>query len=156
MHVEYWRKSEVFNYTDNRKSIKDISKMFEEKTLIVDESYQRRSVWGEKDKVRLVETVLLNLIIPVLFFWKADTDAETGESITHIVDGQQRIKALCSFVNNDFKLKTQFLLDKSAKEKYGNKYFKDLESEDKKNFWLYQLMVIDIDPSATREDIITM
>ena len=68
MHVEYWRKSEVFNYTDNRKSIKDISKMFEEKTLIVDESYQRRSVWGEKDKVRLVETVLLNLIIPVLFF----------------------------------------------------------------------------------------
>ena len=56
MHVEYWRKSEVFNYTDNRKSIKDISKMFEEKTLIVDESYQRRSVWGEKDKVRLVET----------------------------------------------------------------------------------------------------
>ena len=79
-----------------------------------------------------------------------------GESITHIVDGQQRIKALCSFVNNDFKLKTQFLLDKSAKEKYGNKYFKDLESEDKKNFWLYQLMVIDIDPSATREDIITM
>lgn len=116
MHVEYWRKSEVFNYTDNRKSIKDISKMFEEKTLIVDESYQRRSVWGEKDKVRLVETVLLNLIIPVLFFWKADTDAETGESITHIVDGQQRIKALCSFVNNDFKLKTQFLLDKSAKE----------------------------------------
>ena len=106
----------MFNYTDNRKSIKDISKMFEEKTLIVDESYQRRSVWGEKDKVRLVETVLLNLIIPVLFFWKADTDAETGESITHIVDGQQRIKALCSFVNNDFKLKTQFLLDKSAKE----------------------------------------
>ena len=54
MHVEYWRKSEVFNYTDNRKSIKDISKMFEEKTLIVDESYQRRSVWGEKDKIRLV------------------------------------------------------------------------------------------------------
>ena len=45
---------------------------------------------------------------------------------------------------------------KNYKEKYGNKYFKDLESEDKKNFWLYQLMVIDIDPSATREDIITM
>lgn len=69
-----------------------------------------------------------------IVFWKADTDAETGESITHIVDGQQRIKALCSFVNNDFKLKTQFLLDKSAKEKYGNKYFKDLESEDKRIF----------------------
>ena len=33
-----------------------------------DETYQRRSVWSEKDKIRLVETILLNLIIPVLFF----------------------------------------------------------------------------------------
>ena len=85
MHVEYWRKSEVFNYTDNRKSIKDISKMFEEKTLIVDESYQRRSVWGEKDKVRLVETVLLNLIIPVLYCFFKLIQMRKQESLLHIL-----------------------------------------------------------------------
>lgn len=146
----------MFNFTDNRKSIKEISSMFEEASLIVDDTYQRRSVWSEKDKIRLIETVLLNLIIPVLFFWKADTDPDTGASITHIVDGQQRIKAICSFINNEFKLKPQFLLDSSAKEKYANKYFRDLEAEDKKSFWNYQLMVIDIDPAATRTDIITM
>ena len=94
----------MFNYTDNRKSIKDITSMFSEGSLVVDETYQRRSVWSEKDKIRLIETVLLNLIIPVLFFWKAETDPETGASITHIVDGQQRIKAICSYVNNEFKL----------------------------------------------------
>lgn len=146
----------MFNFTDNRKSIKEISSMFEGASLIVDDTYQRRSVWSEKDKIRLVETVLLNLIIPVLFFWKADTDPETGASITHIVDGQQRIKAICSFINNEFKLKPQFLLDETAKEKYSNKYFRDLDAEDKKSFWNYQLMVIDIDPTATRNDIITM
>lgn len=146
----------MFNFTDNRKSIKEISSMFENAKLIVDDSYQRRSVWSEKDKIRLIETVLLNLIIPVLFFWKADTDPETGESITHIVDGQQRIKALCSFVNNEFKLKPQYLLDATTKKKYANKFFKDLDPEDKKALWNYQLMVIDIDPVATRADIITM
>lgn len=146
----------MFNYTSTRKSIKEISSMFEEASLIVDDSYQRRSVWGEKDKIRLVETVLLKMIIPELFFWKADTDPETGASITHIVDGQQRIKALCSFVNNEFKLKPQFLLDDNAKTAYGNKFFKDLDTEDKKSFWNYMLMIIDIDPSATRDDIITM
>lgn len=130
--------------------------MFSEGRLIVDETYQRRSVWGEKDKIRLVETVLLKLVIPVLFFWKAETDPETGASITHIVDGQQRIKAICSYINNEFKLKPQFLLDSSARGKYSNKFFKDLEPEDKKAFWNYQLMVIDIDPAATRADIITM
>lgn len=146
----------MFNFTDNRKSIKEISSMFDDGGLIVDDTYQRRSVWSEKDKIRLIETVLLNLIIPVLFFWKADTDPETGTSITHIVDGQQRIKAICSFINNEFKLKPQSLLDATTKVKYANKYFKDLEADDKKAFWNYQLMIIDIDPAATRSDIITM
>lgn len=130
--------------------------MFDDASLIVDDTYQRRSVWSEKDKIRLVETVLLNLIIPVLFFWKADTDPETGASITHIVDGQQRIKAICSFVNNEFKLKPQYLLDPSAKTKYANLFFRDLSPDDKRAFWNYQLMIIDIDPAATRADIITM
>lgn len=146
----------MFSFIDTRKSIKDISTMFADGSLLVDNTYQRRSVWSEKDKVRLIETVLLKLIIPVLFFWKAETDPETGKSITHIVDGQQRINAICSFIDNEFKLKPQFLLDKTAKEKFGNKYFRDLDQEDKRAFWNYQLMVIDIDPEATREDIITM
>lgn len=146
----------MFNFTDNRKSIKEISAMFDEGGLIVDDSYQRRSVWSEKDKIRLIETVLLNLVIPVLFFWKAETDPDTGASITHIVDGQQRIKAIYSFINNEFKLKPQYLLDGTAKVNYANKYFKDLEVEVKKAFWNYLLMVIDIDPAATRSDIITM
>lgn len=146
----------MFNFTANRKSIKEISTMFDDGSLIVDETYQRRSVWGEKDKVRLVETVLLNLIIPELFFWKAETDPDTGLSITHIVDGQQRIKALCAFVNNKFRLKLQYLLDSSIRGKYANRFFKDLDVNDKKAFWNYQLMVIDIDPAATRTDIITM
>lgn len=146
----------MFNFTDNRKSIRDITAMFGNGSLIVDDSYQRRSVWSEKDKVRLIETILLNLLIPVLFFWKAETDPETGASITHIVDGQQRIKAINSFIKNEFKLKEQSLLDPIAKEKYGNKYFKELTDEEKKAFWNYQLMVIEIDPYATRTDIVTM
>lgn len=146
----------MFNFVDNRKTIKEIHTMFSNGSLIVDNTYQRRSVWGEKDKVRLIETILINLIIPVLFFWKADTDPETGTSITHIVDGQQRIKAICSFINNEFKLKTQYLLDDNAKAKYGNLTFADLDSETKKAFWNYQLMIIDIDSKAQRSDIITM
>ncbi len=146
----------MFNFVDSRKCIKEIVSEFNKENLIVDDTYQRRSVWNEKDKIRLIETILLNLIIPVLFFWKAETDPDTGNSITHIVDGQQRIKAICSFINNDFKLKSQYLLDEHIKDNYGNKYFKDLDVEVKKRFWNYNLMVIDIDPSASRPDIINM
>lgn len=146
----------MFKFSDNRKTVNEIFTMFDEGKLIVDDTYQRRSVWSEKDKVRLIETILLQLVIPELFFWKADTDPETGISTTHIVDGQQRIKAIYSFINNEFKLKPQYLLDESSKEKYANKYFKDLDTETRKTFWNYQLMIIEIDSAATRDDIITM
>ena len=146
----------MFKFSDNRKTVNEIFTMFDEGKLIVDDTYQRRSVWSEKDKVRLIETILLQLAIPELFFWKADTDPETGISTTHIVDGQQRIKAIYSFINNEFKLKPQYLLDEGSKEKYANKYFKDLDTETRKTFWNYQLMIIEIDSAATRDDIITM
>lgn len=146
----------MFKFSDNRKTVNEIFTMFDEGKLIVDDTYQRRSVWSEKDKVRLIETILLQLVIPELFFWKADTDPETGISTTHIVDGQQRIKAIYSFINNEFKLKQQYLLDEGSKEKYANKYFKDLDTETRKTFWNYQLMIIEIDSAATRDDIITM
>ena len=53
----------MFNFNVNRKTINEISTMFGEENLVVDDTYQRRSVWSEKDKVRLIETILLNLII---------------------------------------------------------------------------------------------
>ncbi len=146
----------MFSFNDNRKTVNEIFTMFDEGKLIVDDTYQRRSVWSEKDKVRLIETILLQLVIPELFFWKADTDPETGVSTTHIVDGQQRIKAIYSFINNEFKLKPQYLLDGGIKSEYSNKYFKDLNAETRKAFWNYQLMIIEIDSKATRDDIITM
>ncbi len=146
----------MFNFNDNKKTVTEIVRMFKDGQLVVDDSYQRRSVWSEKDRVRLIETILINLVIPELFFWKADTDPETGISTTHIVDGQQRINAICSFIENGFKLKKQYLLDNGVKEKYSNKLFKDLDADTKKAFWNYQLMIIDIDPRASREDIITM
>lgn len=146
----------MFSYSDNRKTVNEIFTMFDEGKLIVDDTYQRRSVWSEKDKVRLIETILLQLVIPELFFWRADTDPETGVSTTHIVDGQQRIKAIYSFINNEFKLKPQYLLDSSIKSEYSNKYFKDLNAETRKAFWNYQLMIIEIDSMATRDDIIIM
>ena len=53
-------------------------------------------------------------------------------------------------------MKPQALLDNGIKQSYSNKFFKDLDPEDKTSFWNYQLMVIDIDPKASRKDIITM
>lgn len=147
----------MLKFLPKTKNIKDIYDMFDKGVLIIDRSYQRRSVWNEKDKIRLIETILLHYVIPELFFWKASTDPETGTSITHIVDGQQRVTAIYSFINNEFCLKSQYLMDENIKKTFGNKYFKDLPPEPvRTDFWNYELTVIDIDKEATRSNIIEM
>jgi hypothetical protein len=146
----------MFIFKSNNRDVKSIHTMFKEGTLIIDNTYQRRSVWGERDRIRLVETILLNLVIPELFFWKASTDPDSGQSITHIVDGQQRINAIIDYIDGKFKLKEAHLLDREAKEKWANKTFIQLSPDEKTTIWNYQFMIIEIDPTASRDDIVNM
>lgn len=143
----------MFQYNNNKRSVSDISQMFVAGKLKIDQTYQRRAIWVERDEFLLIETLLLGYIIPELFFWVAETNPDTGQQITHIVDGQQRINAIMKFVDNRLKLSKSYLENELIIAKYGNKTFNDLTPEEKNLVWNYQLNVIDIDSSATSEDI---
>ena len=56
--------------------------------------------------------------MPELFFWPAEVDPDTGKMITHIVDGQQRIKSIVSFALNEFKLEKKYLIDELFEREY--------------------------------------
>lgn len=132
----------TFKFDQNYKKISELIDMHKNGQLVVDNSYQRRTVWGEKDRIRLIETILMNLVVPTIFLWDAETDPDTGKSITHIVDGQQRIEAIKQFVSGELKLKSNYLMEDDNKEKYGNKCFENLSSDEKKDFWDYKLSII--------------
>ena len=129
----------------NQETVRKVLGQFNSEQLIVDSSYQRRKVWLIPDKVRLIETILLDLVMPEVFFWPAETDPETGNSITHIVDGQQRITAIIEFINNEFTLDEKYLLDENIKSRCGNKLFSELENDDKIRIWDYQVSIVVID-----------
>ena len=130
-----------FEFDQNYKKISEIIAMRKRGELVVDYSYQRRSVWGEKDWIRLVETILLNLVVPSVYFWNSETDPDTGKAILHIVDGQQRISAIQNFVNGKFKLKSSYLLEEESKTRFGNKYFIDLLPDEKKTFGIINYLL---------------
>lgn len=132
------------NYSRSEQKVQEIYRDFTSGSLIIDESYQRRSVWIERDKIRLIETMLLGLIIPELYFWDAEIDADSGITITHIVDGQQRVKTIIDFINNKLKLQKEHLIDTNIKNKFGDLYFKDLDEDTKKQIWSFNLSVIRI------------
>ncbi len=57
--------------------------------------YQRKFVWDDAKKVRFIESVLLGLPIPFMFF----SDNEDGRC--EIIDGAQRTQTLEAFLYND-------------------------------------------------------
>ena len=60
--------------------------------------YQRRLRWSNGQKSKLIESLLLNIPIPPVFFY--ETDAARYE----VMDGQQRMNAIREFFSGDFRL----------------------------------------------------
>lgn len=140
-------------FTRNTMKITAIYNGFKDGTLVVDRTYQRKTVWGVKDNIRLIETILLKLIIPEIFLWDFDTDPNNGQTITHIVDGQQRINAIFDFIAGKYKLQKKYLTDNEIIDRYGDKCFEDLDDNTKKSIWSYEISIIYLDKDFSIEEV---
>ena len=80
--------------------VKSLMEDIANKDLIVNPDFQRRDVWNQVQKSRLIESLLLNIPIPVLYF------AEDDDGTRVVVDGQQRLRAIYDYVTGKFKLKS--------------------------------------------------
>ncbi len=117
-------------------SIYDLWKLYKEDKIFTNSSYQRRDVWLKKDKIRLIETLLINSIIPEIFLWLKDEESETFE----IIDGQQRLNSIFDFISEStFELSSKWL--EFPENQYANQSFKQLSDNYKKQIYSYQLVV---------------
>lgn len=71
----------------------------QDKTLVVNPTFQRNSVWDVKKQSKLIESLLLNIPIPVLYF------AEDDDGTRVVVDGQQRLRAIEEFYTGTYRLR---------------------------------------------------
>ncbi|WP_418162712.1 DUF262 domain-containing protein [Pantoea vagans] len=120
-------------------------------TIIVDDSFQRRYVWMLKDKISLIETILMGYPIPEIYLWQTHTNPDTGDTNYSVVDGQQRLGAVLSFINDEFKLSTSILEFKS--ESYANKKFSQLTTDQKSEIWKFKFSIRNIKETVSKESI---
>ena len=92
--------------------VKDLVNDINDEIIILDPDYQRNYVWNNKKASLLVESILLNIPIPVIYA----SEDENGKWI--IVDGLQRLYSLKRFFANDFKLVGLETLEELNGEKY--------------------------------------
>lgn len=95
---------------------------------IIIPSFQRKYVWSPKKASKLVESFLLGLPVPQIFFYKEE---ETQDLL--VVDGQQRLKTIYYFLEGKFPDENDFYL-RTVKPKWEGKTFEDLTEPDKRRF----------------------
>ena len=91
---------EVRNLTTQAydKSVSDVIRMMMDKDLVLDPDYQRNYVWDNKKASMLVESIILNVPIPVIYV------SEEKDSSWSVIDGLQRLNSLKRFFDGKFKL----------------------------------------------------
>ena len=91
---------EVRNLTTQAydKSVSDVVRMITDKDLVLDPDYQRNYVWDNKKASKLIESIILNVPIPVIYV------SEEKDSSWSVIDGLQRLNSLKRFFDGKFKL----------------------------------------------------
>ena len=80
------------------KSVADIVRMIDDKDIRLDPDYQRNYVWDNKKASMLIESIILNVPIPVIYVSQEDDDSWS------VIDGLQRLYSLKRFFDGKFKL----------------------------------------------------
>lgn len=78
-------------------SVQTLVEQWDNNVLILPE-LQRQYVWDNARASRLIESLLLNIPIPVVYF------AETRDAKYEIIDGHQRIRSVVRYVKNEYAL----------------------------------------------------
>ncbi len=107
--------------------------------------YQRPPAWSKAQKQLLLDTILRGYDIPKFYWRKISSSPDKYE----VVDGQQRIRAIWEFQNNEYKLPKN--ADPINGEEVKGLYYRDLPEDPRIAFDNYTLDIIVISNSDEEE-----
>ena len=79
-------------------SVRELKTDYQDKMLILAPDFQRESVWSLKQKSELIESILMGIPLPMVYFFEGD------EGVIQVVDGKQRLTSLFEFLDNKYPL----------------------------------------------------
>ena len=110
------------SYDSRTYSINDFVEWDAAKQLELNPRFQRRHVWTDKAKSFLMDTILRGKPIPKVFI-RQKINVTTKTSIREVVDGQQRLRTILSYI------KDGFVVSKRQNSSHGGILFSQLPEE---------------------------
>lgn len=118
------------------KKISDLIGMIKREELILQPEFQRKLVWATKHKEAFIDTILKGYPFPEIYIAQSGVDLETFQSQQVVVDGQQRLSSIMSYVNGELNCKNIAPYEK-------------LQTEEKKSFLNYDVVVRDLKEASS-------
>jgi hypothetical protein len=114
--------------------------------LILVPEFQRRSVWKPGAKSYLIDTIVRGFPIPIIFLRDRRTDPNKLEPMREVIDGQQRLRTVFSYVDpaslGDFRVeRDSFTVKKTHNKDIAGKAFGDLDDDLKRAILDYEFSV---------------
>jgi len=115
-------------------SVRDFEEWYEGDELVLEPKFQRRSVWSDKARYYLMDTIIRGKPIPKIYM-RQDINVKTKRTRREIVDGQQRLRTVLSFLQDGFKI------SKTHNKELAGKLFSELDKETQKDILRYEFVV---------------
>ena len=107
------------NFDSRTYSINDFLEWEENSQLELSPKFQRRAVWNDTARSFLMDTIIEGKPIPKVFI-RQKLNPQTRKSVREVVDGQQRLRTILSF------MKDGFTISEKHNKTYGGLYFSEL------------------------------
>lgn len=113
-------------------SISDYAGWHERDEIILQPKFQRRNVWSDKARSYLMDTIIRGKPMPKIFI-RQSTNPRTRKTIREVVDGQQRLRTIFSFLSDGFSI------SRVHNEEFGGRVFSVLPEDIQRDILQYEL-----------------
>lgn len=120
------------NFDTRAYSVADFLEWHGNNLLELSPDFQRRTVWSEKAKSYLIDTIVRGRPIPKILI---SQKLRGSRNVRVVVDGQQRLRAILEFINGDF------AISRAHNAAMAGVRFPTMPNADKNEFLQYELGV---------------
>lgn len=129
--------------TPTTKTVDELTELFDNGRLDLTPDFQRNSVWPRPAKAYLVDTILQDMPIPLLFLTR-EKDTNSNRLRYRVIDGQQRIRSAMAFFHNRFAVPNSYGIQRPNGTAFTRVRFRNLPDALKERFIGYSFVVTEL------------
>ena len=84
-----------FDHDADQRTVQDVVNLHKAGQLNLSPGFQRNSVWNERDRAKLIDSIIRNYPLPAIFLYRRRDD---GNIVYDVIDGKQRLESILMFM----------------------------------------------------------